>query len=277
MNLEIFLNIAAYQGIPIEGDIEKALQRTIEIAKVADSQNIDILCLPECFLSGYFETKTNALANSIDLQSNFFNQILESFKDIKTTVLLGLNELSNDDIYNTVVIIENGKCLEKYRKSYAYKPYDYYKCGTEYPVFEKKGVKYGTIICYDSLFLEPSRILALKGADIIFCPSFNRINMTNKFLTKMHQRSHFVTRAFENNCWFVVSDIVWENGEKDICPGYSCILNNEGELMTASEPFCENLISYLIPIENLKAKKRLRLKGKPELQEQLNHLQSEYS
>lgn len=277
MNQNTYLHIAAYQGNPIEGNINAALQKTIEIAKFADLQNIDILCLPESFLCGYFETKKRACEHSVDLNSSTFEQILESFKAIQTTVLLGLNEHSDNDIYNTVVIIDKGKCLGKYRKSYTYKPYDYYTCGNDYPIFEKKGIKYGIIVCYDSLFFEPSRILALKGADILFCPSFNRISKNNKFLTKMHRRSHFVSRAFENNCWFVVSDIIWDNDEQNVCPGYSCILNNDGVLMAASEPFSENLISYLIPIKNLKGKKMLRLKGKAELQDQIYKLQNENS
>ncbi len=58
--------------------------------------------------------------------------------------------------------------LEKYRKAYTYAPYDYYSLGREFPVFEKKGIKYGIIICLDSTYREPAHIAALKGARILF-------------------------------------------------------------------------------------------------------------
>jgi N-carbamoylputrescine amidase len=42
--------------------------------------------------------------------------------------------------------------------------------GTSLPVFEVEGVRFGIQICNDRLYPEPSRKLALKGAEIIFMP-----------------------------------------------------------------------------------------------------------
>ena len=208
MNIDSYLHIAAFQGRPIEGNIDVAVQKAVEISKLADMQNIEILCLPECFLTGYFEKESEARKHSIDLKDTMFAKILDCFKGIKTTVILGLNESEGNKLFNTVVVIEDGRCLGKYRKSYTYAPYDYFHCGSEYPIFEKNGVKFGIIICYDSLFFEPSKIYGLKGAKLLFCPSFNRVKKSNDFLAVMHRKSHFISRSFENNCWFVVSDIV---------------------------------------------------------------------
>jgi predicted amidohydrolase len=43
--------------------------------------------------------------------------------------------------------------------------------GNNYSIFNFDGIKAGIMICYDAVFPEVARILALKGADIIFVPS----------------------------------------------------------------------------------------------------------
>ena len=78
---------------------------------------------------------------------------------------------------------ERGEVLGIYRKTHipAYFPDEiqggtgsyermYFTPGPALPVFEWRGVRFGIQICYDRLFPEPSRVLALQGAEIIFMP-----------------------------------------------------------------------------------------------------------
>jgi predicted amidohydrolase len=51
----------------------------------------------------------------------------------------------------------------------------FHKQGRDFLVFERGGVKFGVVICSDGGYVEPSRILALKGARVIFSPHFNYI------------------------------------------------------------------------------------------------------
>jgi hypothetical protein len=43
--------------------------------------------------------------------------------------------------------------------------------GDDYPVFDCDFGRIGIEICYDSWFPEVARVLALKGAEIVFCPN----------------------------------------------------------------------------------------------------------
>src|SRR5437899_3056909 len=82
-----------------------------------------------------------------------------------------------------LVTDKNGKRLGIYRKTHipAILPSDlpggtgsyekfYFSPGIEFPVFDLCGTKIGIQICYDRKYPEGSRLLALKGAEILFMP-----------------------------------------------------------------------------------------------------------
>lgn len=265
--------VAAFQGRCIEGDPKANFQKVIDLMNESEARKIDILCLPESFLHGYFSTKEKALQYSIDLQSQEFYAMCDQLKIFsRTTLLLGLNERDNDKIFNTVVVIENGQCLGKYRKAYTYPPFDYYSLGCDFPVFEKQGVKYSIIICLDSAFREPALISALNGAQIIFCPMFNRVSKDAKMLHYLNRKSHFVSRAFDSQCWFIASDVVWDENDSQVCQGYATILDSDGHVVAQSQPFQEMLLTYAIPMKLLHGEtviKKTRRYGNPALFEKV--------
>ena len=47
----------------------------------------------------------------------------------------------------------------------------YFRAGHEFPVFDTEFGKVGIMVCYDMGFPEAARTLALKGAELIVCPS----------------------------------------------------------------------------------------------------------
>ena len=53
--------------------------------------------------------------------------------------------------------------------------------GNSLPVFETDFGKIGIQICWDSSFPEISRILALNGAEILFCPVWGYIQGTDEW------------------------------------------------------------------------------------------------
>ncbi len=74
-------------------------------------------------------------------------------------------------IHNTAVLLDDdGRFVGKYTKVQPWTPEPPYARAT-LPVFETPIGVIGMNICYDGSFPEISRILALKGAEIIFRPS----------------------------------------------------------------------------------------------------------
>ncbi|MBY0462789.1 MAG: carbon-nitrogen hydrolase family protein [Alphaproteobacteria bacterium] len=272
MPLKTALKVASYQGPVIEGNIHKSLQLAYEIALEANQMRVDILLLPETFLSGYFDDKELARKHSIDLQSAEFQDICDYFQNIETTIILGLNERDNDNIYNSAVVIENGKYLGRYRKATTYPPYDYYTLGRDFPVFSKKGITYGIVICYDITFLEPARILASKGAQVIFCPCFNKVSRQSPMVHHLTSKNHFITRATENYVWLVVSDTIIDE-ENYTCPGSSCIVDPNGYIVASSQILTPNLLFYNLPSSSFNPEKQAkRIHGNKELNDILKSL-----
>lgn len=263
MNNVLYFRVAAYQGPIVEKSPELSLEKTIDVMNEANNQDIDILCMPETFLHGLLATKEEALEFSIDLKSTEFASLCQKFSVFKkTTLLLGLNEREGNALYNTVVVIDKGACIGKYRK--AYYDGDYFLQGNSFPVFEKRGVKYSILICYDSWFREPALISALKGADVLFCPSFNRIRNESDIMQRLARKNHCIARAYDTQCWFVASDIIWYESEEDnrLCPGFACILDTHGNIITEGSSYTEMLLTHSIPMnELLNGHRKKRLLG----------------
>lgn len=71
-NNKDYFTIAAFQGRCKEGNSKSNFLKIIELMKESEERKIDILCLPESFLHGYFSRKEQALQHSIDLNSEEF-------------------------------------------------------------------------------------------------------------------------------------------------------------------------------------------------------------
>jgi predicted amidohydrolase len=90
--------------------------------------------------------------------------------------------------------------------------------GSTFPVFTTDFGKIGILICWDSFFPEISRILALNGAEILFCPIWGDVRGDNSW--KMTAQS----RAIDNGVYFVSC----------IFDGHSVIVNPAGEILQES-------------------------------------------
>src|SRR3989338_3132691 len=101
--------VAAFQGPLFYGQMHRALEAIVALLSRADQEGVDVLCMPEGYLQGYFSSREEAWQNSIDLASEEFKTLCKQFASFKTTLVLGLNERDQDHLYDTAVVIEEGK------------------------------------------------------------------------------------------------------------------------------------------------------------------------
>ena len=151
-----------------------------EIIKAAQN-GAQIICTQELFLSNYFcrEQNTTHFKLAEKIPGNSSHTLSQIAKEHKIVIIASLFEEAMPGLYyNTTIVIDaDGTLLGKYRKNHI--PQDpyfeekfYFTPGdTGFPVWNSAYGKIGVIICWDQWYPESARLLALKGAEIIFVPT----------------------------------------------------------------------------------------------------------
>lgn len=220
------------------GDVDANLAKVVAGLERADRDRVEIVSFPECFLTGYPDKEDVVRKAAFAVDSPQMMKLLDKTARFAATYIVGFNEVRGGDLYNTAVVVQQGHILGTYSKCFAYMPF--HKQGREFPVFERGGVKFGVIICADGGYIEPARILALKGARIIFAPHFNYIGTKRLIYHFQKVRSDHVARAIENQVFFVRGNnvIVGETDgfDRPAGQGYgdSYVLDPNGEMVVRS-------------------------------------------
>ena len=222
------------------------LGKVVEGLKKADSDRVDIVCFPECFLTGYPDDGEVARRNAFSIDSAQIMELLDQTAKFEAAFIIGFNELRGSDLYNTAIVVHKGHLLGHYSKCTAYMKF--HRQGREFPVFEHKGLKFGVVICSDGGYIEPTRLLALQGAKVIFAPHFNYISQQALIGHFMHVRADHTARAVENMVYFVRGNNV-SVGKEECINGYdgvgygdSYIIDPWGEIMVQSRRHQEDFI-----------------------------------
>lgn len=227
------------------GDFDGNLAKVVEGLKRADRERVEVVSFPECYLTGYTDSAEKARQGAFALDSPQMMKVLEKTMAAEATFIVGFNELRGQDLYNTAAVIHKGHVLGTYSKCSAYMPF--HKQGREFPVFERAGVTFGVIICSDGGFIEPARLLALKGAKIIFAPHYNAIGPTGLIGHFMHVRADHTARAVENRVYFVRGNNVAPGldpsfAKESVAYGDSYVMDPVGEIVVRSRRHQEDFI-----------------------------------
>jgi 5-aminopentanamidase len=254
---ERYVRIGHYQCMCRQGDFEANLKTVLHGLELAREARVEIMTFPESFLTGYFLKREDAWKHSFAADSPEMRQVLERTSRFDMLYMVGYNERRGDKIFNTVAVIDRGRVLGAYSKAF---PGGYFAPGREFPVFEKHGLVFGIVICADGGYIEPARILALKGAKVIFSPHFNFVNDPLDHYQTV--RSDHTARAVENGVYFIRgNNCVAERrlpGLADEGHGYgeSYVINPNGQIVAGAGLYDEYLMLY-----NLDLNKKYRSGG----------------
>ena len=173
-------NIALAQ-MAMSPDVKINIASAKDAVRAAAKKNADLCILPELFTNRYigqFEDVRSAMAQLPD-HGPLIEEFKEISKDESIAIVVPHVEIEDEgSCYNSEVLIDKGgRVIAHYRKLHI--PYgagyheDYYfKPGNQgYAVADLGGIKIGLGICWDQWFPEFSRILAMKGAQLIVYPS----------------------------------------------------------------------------------------------------------
>ncbi|MBL4716538.1 MAG: carbon-nitrogen hydrolase family protein [Bacteroidia bacterium] len=155
------------------GEPERNLGRAVEMIKEAKEKGCNLILLPECL--DLVWCHPSAKTKSLPIPGKFSEVLTNSAKENNIYVVAGLIERSNDDVYNTALMINpNGEIISKYRKINVLEAVqDIYSIGNSLSVIDTPFGKVGLNICADNYAdsLHIGHCLAKMGAQIIFSPS----------------------------------------------------------------------------------------------------------
>jgi predicted amidohydrolase len=135
----------------------------------------DLVVLPELFATGYsFRDRAEAASMAETFPKGpTLERLLAWSRRTRGVVVAGYVEKDGARQFNAAAIVAAGKPLASYRKVHlfgfereCFDPGD-----RPFSVVEHEGLRVGTMVCFDWIFPESARALALAGADVIAHPS----------------------------------------------------------------------------------------------------------
>lgn len=169
--------VSLIQTSPTLGAVEANLDAA---ERAVGETEADLVVLPELFATGYFfESTGQARALAEPVPGGPTVQRLERWaRDTGATLVAGVAESSGVHLFNSAVVVTPNGWLGTYRKTHLfYEETLHFAPGdTGFGVWtctDKGGRSYrlGVMVCFDWLFPESARALALAGADVIAHPS----------------------------------------------------------------------------------------------------------
>ena len=253
------LRIGSYQGPIVENDFDANLSKVKTVITEHAWLNLDFLCFPETYLSGY---KPDSVKQSaVTLSDERLLDFIRWTEGYDTVFLVGISEKADDGIYNAQLVIYRGELLGRQYKTMLTQGYDslHFKPSLELNVFEAKGIKFGVAICHTTSFVEPAQYLRLKGARLLFTPHFNNIMPEYKTPACVFTSSAHRDCVLNNQAGLatllkmvVVRSNIIVAGPDALGWGDSNIWDMDGKLAAEGEPFREMVVWADFPTEIFK-------------------------
>lgn len=232
------MKVAAYQTSLLNTESKDALNRITEQVRRCESEGIAILCCPEAILGGLadYSSEPARLATPADT-------ILSALASDSVTTIVGFTEQSGDGLlYNSAAIVQPGALLSIYRKLYPAINRSVYAPGSSMPVFQFADLTFGVLICNDSNYYEPARLMCAKGAAALFIPTNNSLSAGRARPDMVAEaRNVDIARAVENSVWVIRADVAGRSDDL-VSYGSSGIVDPNGMVVSSAAPMSEDLL-----------------------------------
>lgn len=231
---------------------------TVNLATILDAieeaaeLGAELVALPEQCLQGYLPSLTRYDLDHVTYQTDHAERLSdgEGIRAVAAAaarhgihVVVGFTERDEwrtEVLYNSAALIGPSGVIGAYRK--VHQPGDekhLYHPGNGFTVYETPIGRIGILICYDLVFPESTRALALARADVMVMPTAwgmaDPAGDPETDLMVERLRLFSRARALENQSWFVGANLVGSLGDFRY-PGFSHIVGPDGEIRASTGP-----------------------------------------
>lgn len=232
---------------------ERNIEKAIRFTKIAVEKGAQIICFQELFTTHWFPREMNkrffALAEKADGLT--IGAMRRLAKEYGVVLICPIFEVEDDSFYNSAVVVDaDGEILGSYRKIHVpqiplWEERYYFSSGNHgFPVFQTKFAPIGIQICWDNFFPEGSRILALKGAKILFSPTAAAFAPQKRWETVMS------SNAIANGVYIFRVNRVGSEEKQDFY-GRSFCISPEGELLDKPTGMKDSISLIEVDLKNI--------------------------
>lgn len=236
--------------LPAFYDKTRNLNNLLRWMEHAAQEGADLVVFPEQVLQGYLPDTLNWNGDAVAWQmaqaevvpqGESINALQRAAAQFGLHVVFGMTERHPDRaevLFNSAVLLGPAGLIGVYRK--VHQPGDekhVYYPGSNFPVFNTAIGRIGMLICYDKVFPESTRELALKGADIMIMPTawgYAGDGSAGDADPMVDSYTLFGrVRALENQCWMIESNLCGQHGNLHY-HGHSRIIDPLGNIVADS-------------------------------------------
>jgi N-carbamoylputrescine amidase len=225
-------------------DRERNLAKAAMLVEVAANEGARIIALPQLFSLPWFpasiDRKNMALAEEMEGPTVRF--LLETAKRLEIVLIGSFFEVEGDRYFNTAIVAGPEGLIGKYRKVHVpqiplWEERAYFSPGDlGFPVFDTPFGKLGVLLCWDIFFPEGFRILALKGAEMVFALTASAFEHSHK------KWERAISAAAHANGFFVFRVNRVGREEKQEFYGKSFCCGPDGEMIDAPSGASEGVM-----------------------------------
>lgn len=222
------MKIGYVQTSPAFGDKQKNVE---EVRRLTRGVKADLLVLPELFGSGYAFTSREEAETLAEIADGPTAAVLKELsQQTGAVVVAGYIEKDRGRLYNAALVVSGNNVIDSYRKIHLFNKEKLWFDAGDKPlrVYNINDVKTGVMICFDWMFPEVCRTLALQGMQVLAHPS--------NLVLPWCQRA-MVTRCLENRIFAVTANRVGEEnrgGDHFVFTGVSQITAADGSVLSSA-------------------------------------------
>lgn len=216
------------QFAPTYNQPQSTLQTLEEIWPAATETNLVVL--PELANTGYNFPDPLAAATHAEALNNsrFIEYLSTKAQQHNQYIVSGFNEKAGTQLYNSAILVGPKGLIGNYRKTHLFNnEKDFFSPGNlGFPVFDTPIGRIGMLVCFDWMFPEAWRKLALRHVDIVCHPSN---------LVLPYAQQAVAVHALINRYFVITANRIGQEGNLNFT-GQSVICNPLGQTLTQATP-----------------------------------------
>jgi predicted amidohydrolase len=207
------MKVAAYQAPLLAAGSMDAIGLIRSRVAWCEAEGVSILCCPEAILGGLADYSAHPTQFALAADTGALEAALAPLASDTVTTIVGYTELADGGrLYNAAA------------------------------VFQVDGLTFGIVICNDSNYAEPARLMAAQGATALFVPTNNGLPPTRAGAKLVAAaRNVDIARAIENHMWVIRADVAGRTDEL-VAYGSSGIVDPDGRVLQSARQLDEDLL-----------------------------------